>query len=53
MPEQPREPVMHVVCMDCKVVITQGDDEVHASHGLCERCFVKRIAEIDRKQGAA
>lgn len=38
---------MHVVCMDCSVIITVGDPGKPISHGLCAKCFDKRMAEID------
>jgi hypothetical protein len=45
---------MHVVCMDCNVVITVGDPNKPISHGLCAQCFSKRMAEIDAmKRGVA
>ena len=42
------------VCMDCKKVL--GEQKVHrddpnapdeVSHGLCPKCFAKRMAELD------
>lgn len=46
MPEQ--EPTLRVVCMDCKTVTQEGDPDAPVSHGLCEKCFKLRMAEIDR-----
>lgn len=59
MPEQ-QEPKLRVICMDCKTVTQEGDPGGKESHGLCDRCFKDRMAELDRlgysplpKEGAA
>jgi hypothetical protein len=33
--------------MDCKTVTQEGDAGAPESHGLCEVCFKKRMAELD------
>lgn len=35
---------MKTLCMDCKAVIRDGDEEGPISHGVCEPCFVERTA---------
>jgi hypothetical protein len=61
MPEQQKEPAFRVICMDCKVVTQEGDPGAAISHGLCDRCYKLRMAELvelgyimpDSKEGAA
>lgn len=43
------EPKLRVICMDCKTVTQEGDPGAPESHGLCERCFTLRMAELDRR----
>lgn len=43
---------VRVICMDCKVVIHEGDPKIPDSHGLCPSCFQKRIIELDQFQRA-
>lgn len=39
---------LRVICMDCRAVTQEGDPGMPESHGLCDICFRKRMAELDR-----
>jgi hypothetical protein len=47
--EQPlHEKPVKVVCMDCSKTIVDAPPNAIVSHGLCARCFDKRMADVDR-----